>query len=89
MGGGDQAFGGLGLFPSHACPTAPPGTVPPEGCHCQRFPPAGGQVGHIPRSMPPAVNPEVDPDEGCLAENLRLPSHFLGWETRATHPECV
>ena len=83
------SFSGLGLFPSDACPTLHTGTVPRERCRCQPFTTAGGQVGQLPRSQPPAVDPEVDPDDGIHAANLRLPSLFLGWETRGTHHECV
>ena len=88
-GGGDPSFSGRGLFLLRRMPHPASWNGTAQTLRLPAVHHGGGKVGATPRSEPPAVNPEVDPDEGRLAENLRLPSHFLGWGTRGTHHECA
>ena len=69
-GGGAQLFGARGSSPSDACPTLPPGTVPRKRCRLPAAPPRRGGCGATPRFEAPAVDPDVDPDDGFLAANL-------------------
>ena len=84
---GSKVAGGWGFLPKILAPPLPPERLPPNRCRCQELHPGpGAKGGQTPGSKPPAVDPEVDPDDGCLtANNCRL-LLFPGAETRGTHP---